>query len=1085
MKKTLLNDFVLKLSLVFCIAFIISGIITYLYFDHLIFTNQKIELKRLASFVLKDRLSGRIIKIGRQSLSFYPLSKGGLSTIKTELGADFIALLNEKGEVENSVNLPLIDLKGGKYIEYALTQASEIQILHSITQERFKEKDGALEERVVVSIFTPLKSGKHKKILWVGFYLDKLYEYLFKDMVYLGLDVVVIATKSGQIGSPFQFDRINEFLNSEKDSAIFNNRGERFLLIKMPFYGFNNEFYGYLVVGKKYAAIEQMLDRYILSILLIFLISSTVGLVFLLFYFRKIYGFFKKFLRKLDGILQRDFSFPLKENFGIKELDLIAAYINKMADELNRYLNKMEEEVKIRIKEMLEINKAIRILDKQSNFDMLVETAKKFLADNLGYKVINLDECVRNMSCMNCHLKLFSYQLSDGDTIGLCVETSKNKQIFDEEFLSLFEEVFRINCERINNLKKKDEGFYETNLLSEVLFTLFEKKSLQDIFMYILDCALKYCKADASFIGIYDRKESKVYLKFFLNIRTEEFKKLSFPAHLGLAGLVIRERRGIFVENYFNDPRLMSPFVDVVKMEGLVSNIAVPIFYKDEIYGILYVAYRKQKKGIGKEIQFLEKLSYAVSLAIEKEMLIIETKKKENELRSAYNEIVEKRKEINNILKSYKEANAELEAMNRELNEQYEIVKRSLDEINRLNKAKDMVLGILSHELKTPITIVRGYLDTLLSNKFNLSNEVLSILSSAKKSLQTLNSIVEDVLDFVKLEAGKVTLRKMPFTLRNIYDFILFEVENILKERELILEFEGKEDICVYIDGIWFKKAIMNVVMNAIKFTPNGRKIIISGELVKKERLMLPTHVYDRPIDAEEYFVLKVIDQGLGIDPQEINAIFEKFYEGGDIKTHFSSRYKFQAKGLGMGLSLTRQIVKLHGGVVFAESKGFDPNTLPGSIFTIVVPNNREEEVTKRCEHKRKKILLVESEFEIARYLEIVLAKDFEYHLATETTMGYKKALEIYPDLILINVNVPQDGYELCSMLKENKETKKIPVILYVTGGEAIDEIRATSVKANMIFSPIFDIDNLKRVVNFYVRREELHHEKKEKEFED
>lgn len=1078
MKRTLFSDFLIKLGLVFVLAFLLSFVVTSLYFNRITINQQKEELKKISNFLIKEKFGNKIKNLKKELLAYgNDINKVNITTLKTSIDADFVVIFNAKKKVEKIVNFSINDLNEELYLDYVIDQDAETQIIHTIAGNRFFEGPTANKDKnVIISIFAPVGSDKDKKFVWAGYLIQNLYNYIFDEMLYLGVDIGFIAVQNNVIG----FDKneqaksgtINEFIKQEKEYTLINEGNIKYLVIKTPFYDYKGVLSGFIVIGKRYDAIKEALNKYIISIILIFLFSSLIGVIFVTFYFKKIFSFFKRFVAALDRVTNKDFSEKMSEDYDIKELNYISQQFNTMSEQLNFYINKMEEEIKINVNEIIELNRAIRILDKQHNFDMLVETAKNFLGNSLGFNVRSLEDCFNRLNCGECNLKLFYYQ-AEGEKVGLCVEMLENKYGFHSDFLTLFEEVFRINCERIHNLKKKDEGYFEATLLSDILISLLKKHSVQEIFVYILEKAREYCNGDASFIGIYDSKEAKINLKFFLNIQTEDFKKLSFPSDTGLGGMIVREKRGVFIENYFDDPRIVSPFAEIVKREGLVSNIAVPIFYKNDVYGILYVSYRKQKKIIGKELQFLEKLSYAASLAIEKEMLITDTKKKEEELRNAYNEIIAKRKEINDILKSYKEANIELESINRELSEQYDVIKRSYDEINRLNKAKDTVLGILSHELNTPVTILKGYLDTLLSGKFDLQPDVLTMLNSSKKSLQTLAQLIEEMLDYVKVESGKVVIKKVPFPLINILNVIYAEVQTYLKEREITIESDVKTDILVEIDGLWFKKAILNIITNSIKFTPNGKKIKVSAALVDKDSLFFPTHVFDKPAESDKYVVIKIADEGVGIDYNELNDIFDKFYESGDIKTHSTSKHKFQAKGLGMGLSLSKQVIRLHDGVVYAESIGYDPKLCPGSAFTIVLPVGHSQIKENNVERVKKRILVVENENEIIKFLEIVFSKEYEIYIATDGAFGYKKALEINPELIMININVSKhDGYELCSMIKENGTTKKIPVILYVSGGDSIDESRANAVKANMVFSPIFDIENLKRVVNFYLKRE-------------
>ncbi len=461
-------------------------------------------------------------------------------------------------------------------------------------------------------------------------------------------------------------------------------------------------------------------------------------------------------------------------------------------------------------------------------------------------------------------------------------------------------------------------------------------------------------------------------------------------------------------------------------------------------------------------------MSTSAAIALERQRYILELKSKEEELRNAYNELVEKRKEINELLKGYKETNTELEKSNRELLEQYEIVKKSYDEINRLNKAKDLFIGILSHELKTPVTVIKGYVDTLLSRDFDINDNVKNTLSSVLKSVNNLSQMVDDLLDYMRLETKKLKLDIKEVSLNAILDSIYRELKPFLEERKQNLIFEKKEDIKINVDQKWIKRAFINIVGNAIKFSPDEKNIYINYKIIDADKLWLPDHVTDKPKPASQYILITVRDEGIGIPYDELNKIFESFYELGDIKTHSTGKYKFMSKGFGLGLSFSKQIVSMMGGIIYAESKGFDVQNCPGSQITICLPYREE----KAVEEHKEKIIIIDSDLEFSRFLELFLSQSFSVYVFEDGGIGYLKVLELKPKLVMINVALKNyDGYEVCSVIKEDKRISDIPVILYGSGPESFDEIRANRVKANMIFYPLFDTENLLRVVKHYMEK--------------
>lgn len=1088
MKRSIFSDFLIKLSFAFAFAFLISLVFSYLYFKKSILLEHEQNLNNTGKILIKDALQSKAKEAAKAVVLYKSMSvKPDLSELKTVSNASFIVILNKDGFVEASDDLNINTLKDQPFLNTVLKSDSGTQIIHAVPKNilppKFMLDNVQGKTLLVLSTFSPVNTARGKKILWLGYLMNQSFNLLFKDITFFNVDFGLVFDGANILTSQFKNENMSYILHNLKEISQLKDRtktkmfikidNREYLAIKTPFYDYKENLVGYIVLARHYNNIKEFLNNYIIAVLLIFGFSSLVGTFFVTVYFRTVYMFFKGLIQAMERVKAKDFSQKLNEEYKIEEYKYITSEFNNMAEELKFYISKMQDVINTKVKEVLELNKAIRILDKQQNYEMLVQTSKNFLKNRLGFKVLDFEDCLKKIECSDCHLKSIAYNVED-QKVGLCVDLSPENGNFAKEFLDLFEEVFKINGERIQNVRRKEESYKESLLLSDILISLLKKRSVQEIFIYILEKARDFCNSDVSFIGLYDSKENKINLQFFHNINSEEFKKLSFPADLGLGGMVIREKRGIFVQNYFNDERIISPFSEVVRKEGLISNIAVPIFYNDEVFGILYVGYRSEKKLYNKEILFLEKLSHAASLSIEKEMLLLNTKQKEEELRAAYNEIITKRKELNDLLKSYKETNVELESINKELKEQYEVVLKSYEEINKLSKAKDVFLGILSHELKTPIAVLKGYLDTLLSGKFSIKDDVYNVLRACKKSLSLLNQIVEDTLDYARLEMGRVVIHKTPYPLSKMLTAIENELALFLKDRNITLEIDTEEGIFIECDAKWFKKVLFNVLINAIKFTPDNKKIRLLAKKVSKEEIEIPPHVTDHLVPVDSYWLIRVSDEGIGIPYSELNTIFDKFYELGDIKTHSSGTHKFQSKGFGLGLSFAKQIVKLHSGIIYAESPGYDLQTCPGSVFTIILPTSYEQVEKTKVPHDRKKILVMEGENEIVKFLELVLSKDYDVVVASDGGEGYLKTLDQKPDLILINVNLPKyDGYEVCSMIKEDKNIRKIPVILYATGRENLDESRAEGVKANMLFAPLFDIENLQKLTDYYLKKEE------------
>ncbi len=1082
--RNLYKDFILRFSTVCFIAFLVALSITYFYLRNILITE---ETKKLS--IVSKNIVSQIVRDGEEFRNY--ITKQNFRDIEAIIesenkifGASFITLIDDKGKViKRRSNVYGDNISGEDFFKELGKDKKGVAFFHVVDSsylERELLTSHILSNKVIIySVFLPLSKKDGRFYIWYGNIIFDKQKY-FTDLNTQAIDGVLfwdgkkILNKSLS-SVKFDFDQTFDIKERTGNIGYVVMADRKFLFIEENVTDFNNKVVGSFFILKDFNTILAVLCRYTAYMFIIFAFSSLMGITFVGFYLKKIKAFIiglKESLKELEGFRLKELEISGKEY--IIEFIEIKDSLTKLFWSLKNQKEALEEKIESYIQEYFVLYKAIRELDSKQTFVELVDVAVDFLKENTNGSVLYLNEFEILDEKEKLNFEKVSY-FYDGKEYGFYIERDIGKKSkLPINFIELYFEVFKTNFERIANFRELQKSYNEAKYFSDVLLNLLKRRNTNEIFMHILEKAKDFCKSDSAYIGIYDKKENLIRLQFFTGVKTEEFKTLSFPSNKGLGGYVLKEKKSVFIENYFEDPRIDSPFKDIVQKEALISVIATPIIYDNDIFGILYVAYRHQKKDVSNEIGFLEKLAYVAALALEKEALMQKSNAKEEELRKAYEELVSKRKELNALLKNYKETNIELERANKELNEQYEIVKKSYEELERLNRAKDVFLGILSHELKTPLAVLKGYIDTLSSVTLQSDKEILEIISGAKKAINNLWQIVEDLLDYSRMEMGKISLMKESVSAKMFVKSIIDEVSIFLKEREQTLKVDVSEELILNVDKRWIKRALINLIANAIKFTPNGKHIFLSLRKIKQDELTFPEYVLERPLNANEYYMIEVRDEGVGLSLSEINRIFERFYEIGDIKEHSTGKYKFMSKGLGLGLSFTKRIVNLHGGVIFAESKGFDPEICPGSTFKIYLPVESGEssgEVSE-IQVEKKTIIVIESEHEIASYLEMVFASNYNVVIEPKGGSGYLKVLELRPLIVFINVNLKgYTGYEICSMIKEDKRTQHIPVVLYSSGIENFDEARAQSAKADMFFSPLFDVENLVRIVNYYANK--------------
>ena len=1084
--RKLSSDFIAKFIIICGIAFLIALLVTYIYLKESQFKKEKVELGIHAKEIIQnikqdgERFKNYILKLKKEEI-FHLIS--GEEKI---YNATFVTLLDSNGRVISRHSNIIGDSIGDEnFFQKAITDKNISGFFHFINS-KYLEREVLLvnypdQEVLAYSLLIPYKTKSEIIYIWYCNILNNKTVYL-SNIGFTNIDGALLL-KGNKIISHFFSNSLKGVSKDEiqvknlLNNVIIEVSGIKCLFYEEKLYDFNINHVASLILIKNIKTINKSLYFYTGFILFIFVFFSFVGIFFVISYFKKINNFINELLEIFKSFSESKYDFKkISYSDRIFEFYNISDSLKNLSTSLKDHQELFNKKINSYIQEYLSLYEATHELNEKQSFIELIGFTLDFIKNHFKFNVIDLEEFDKLDNSEKIKFKKFSFYY-DGKEYGFYVEINEEElnKLPIRFCWDLFIDIFRTNFERIANFREVQKSYNEANYFAQILLKLLQKNSINEIFVYLLEKAKEFCNGDAAYIGLYNKDENLIKLQFFLGVHSEEFKTLCFPGDKGLGGYVLKEGKTIFVENYFEDPRIDSPFKDIVKKEGIISVIAAPIIYNYEIYGVLYVGYRSLKKEVNREVNFTEKLAYVAAIALEKESLIIQAKNKEEELRKAYEEILAKRKEINALLKNYKETNIELERINRELNEQYEIVKKSYEELERLNRAKDIFLGILSHELKSPLSVLKGYIDTLLSQNFDLSPDVKEIISSSKKSVNNLWQIVEDLLDYSRIELGQMNIIKKQVNVQDLVNSILEEIDIYLKERNQILNLNVQSGLLINIDERWIKRALINLLTNSIKFTPDGKNIFLSIEKVKKEDINYPDYVLERPVNSTEYAVITVKDEGVGINLQEINRIFERFYEIGDIKSHSTGKYKFMTKGLGLGLAFVKQIVTLHGGIVFAESSGYNPDTCPGSAFKILIPVEESKSSEQIVQAKKKTILIIESEYEVASFLEMVFSPHYNVVIEPNGGAGYLKTLELNPLIVFVNILLPgYNGYEVCSMIKEDKRVQNIPVILYSSGIESFDEIRAERAKANMFFSPLFDVDNLLRIVNYYSNRDNL-----------
>jgi signal transduction histidine kinase len=250
-------------------------------------------------------------------------------------------------------------------------------------------------------------------------------------------------------------------------------------------------------------------------------------------------------------------------------------------------------------------------------------------------------------------------------------------------------------------------------------------------------------------------------------------------------------------------------------------------------------------------------------------------------------------------------------------------VEKAKSDLAKLDESKSNFVAVAAHELKTPLTLIDGYTSMLIDAILNQNkNDLLVFTNGILNGSKRLRGIIEDMIDVSQLENNLINLNYQPYWLNRILEFVLLELSPVCKERDIsinIHDFDGNT-LMNFGDSERLIQLFKNLIINAIKFTPDGGIININGRKLTG------------------FIEVLISDTGIGINQEDQAIIFEKFNRLGNIALHSSSKTNFKGGGPGLGLPIAKGIAEAHGGSIWVESTGYSETDFPGSTFHILLP---------------------------------------------------------------------------------------------------------------------------------------------------
>jgi signal transduction histidine kinase len=240
---------------------------------------------------------------------------------------------------------------------------------------------------------------------------------------------------------------------------------------------------------------------------------------------------------------------------------------------------------------------------------------------------------------------------------------------------------------------------------------------------------------------------------------------------------------------------------------------------------------------------------------------------------------------------------SEVESKNEQLAQNYAELQAAYERLKELDKAKASFFSMVSHDLRHPIAVAKGYLELIRTGKEKLSDETRSGVEIAEQEMRYIAEMVDDVLDLSRMDAGYYHIDRQPLQVSMMLQQARIAFRAQAAQRHISLDIEPCDDLpLVSADGLRMNQVLSNLIENALKFTPEGGRITLSAA------------------QSDGDLEITVRDTGVGIEPGEDDKIFDRFYR-------IKRGEQVEDKGSGLGLAICREIVRLHGGRIWAESE--------------------------------------------------------------------------------------------------------------------------------------------------------------------
>lgn len=588
--------------------------------------------------------------------------------------------------------------------------------------------------------------------------------------------------------------------------------------------------------------------------------------------------------------------------------------------------------------------------------------------------------------------------------------------------------------ERIKQLEDELSGFQnavaELKILNEIAVSAGKASNIDQTLNIIVQKIIKSVEAEQGLIYLITEQKD-VFTTF---IKQDDTSRLKHSYHISnnITGWVLLHEKPLLIENLSSDKRFKSTEEEKRDIRTVLCS---PVWFEGKIIGIILMINKKNKKSFSEN-----ELTLLSIIAVQAGQLI---------------------------------KNSELQQLNFEKKREAEIARLEMEKLQGLDRIKTNFFTNLSHEFRTPLTLILGPLEKIMDQKNYNEDQLKLIYKNANRLLRLINQL----LDLTSIDAGKMKLNVEKGDAIIFIKGIAASFQPLAEIKNINLMFVSEHDsLNSFFDHDKLEKILSNLFINAIKFTSNGN-IIIS----------IPDKFSVR--NNNRFFEINVEDTGVGIPADKIETVFDRFFTDSNDTVQ---------TGTGIGLALVRELVELHHGSISVESK-----LNKGTIFKIEFPldekfynelgieisssmddsmnsNNEvpagDSDSEAKEEILRRKapplILIVEDNEDMRKFIKESIGQDLRILESSNGYDGFEIAINNIPDLVISDVLMPEmNGIEFCEKLKTDEKTSHIPVILLTARSATENKVEGLETGADDYITKPFSTTELQARINNLIKQ--------------